>query len=360
MSDSATAPAADRDEAADGDLVTGRTPDGDPAMHDHLETVARDALRHHGLGPDAGLTLLNVSENATYAVDDPATGERSVLRVHRPGYHTRAAIQSELAWVAALRDDDVVRTPAVLPTRDGSFVVTGRHPSGEERQAVRFTWCPGTEPTGERLVEDFVALGAVTARLHLHARRWRRPTTFTRFRWDYSTSIGDRGHWGRWQNGMAVGPAERGVLGRLDAALRDRLAAFGDSPDRFGLVHADMRLANLLVDPDDPSSGVTVIDFDDCGFGWFMYDLGSSLSFIEHDPQVPELTAAWTTGYRTVAPLSAADEAELRTFVMLRRLLLVAWIGSHSDTDLARELGAEFTAVSCDLAEAYLADPPRP
>ena len=44
-----------------------------------------------------------------------------------------------------------------------------------------------------------------------------------------------------------------------------------------------MRLANLLVDGRD----VSVIDFDDCGFGWFMYDLGSSVSFIEHDPTVP-------------------------------------------------------------------------
>ena len=346
------------DEATSGDLMPTRTPDGDPAQRERLELVARDALRHHGFGPDAVLTLLNISENATYAVDDPGTGERSVLRVHRPGYHSRAAIESELAWVSALRSEQVVRTPRVLPAADGALVVAGRHPDGEERHAVRFEWCPGAEPAGERLVEDFRDLGAVTARLHLHARSWSRPEGFTRFRWDYDTSIGPRGHWGRWQDGMAVGPAELEVLGRLDAVLRDRLAAFGDGPDRFGLVHADMRLANLLVDPADATSGVTVIDFDDCGFGWFMYDLGSSLSFIEHDPQVPALVDAWATGYRSVAPLSAAEEAELRTFVLLRRLLLVAWIGSHSDTDLAREMGEEFTAVSCDLAEAYLSDPP--
>ena len=39
---------------------------------------------------------------------------------------------------------------------------------------------------------------------------------------------------------------------------------------------------------------------------------------------------------------------------MLRRLLLVAWIGSHADTDLAQEMGEEFTRVSCALAEDYL------
>ena len=40
---------------------------------------------------------------------------------------------------------------------------------------------------------------------------------------------------------------------------------------------------------------------------------------------------------------------------MMRRLLLVAWIGSHSGTDLARSMGAEYTAGSCELAESYLA-----
>jgi Ser/Thr protein kinase RdoA (MazF antagonist) len=321
---------------------------------DRLELIARDALRAHGVGPDAVLTLLNISENATYAVDDPATGERSVVRVHRPGYHTRAAIESELAWVAALRAESVASTPMVVPTGAGEQVAVGRHPDDEERHVVRFAWVHGEEPAGARLVDHFVGLGAVAARLHQHVLRWTPPTWFTRFRWDYETSIGPRGHWGRWQDGMAVGPAEHEILARLDQALRRRLHDFGDGPDRFGLVHADMRLANVLVHGEAGRSEVNVIDFDDCGFGWFLYDLGSSLSFIEHDPQVPELIDAWVRGYRTMAPLSAQDEAELPTFVMLRRLLLVAWIGSHCDTDLAQEMGAEYTATSCDLAEAYL------
>ena len=335
-------------------------------QQDRLEVIARSALPAHGLRPDAALTLLNVSENATYAVDDPVAG-RSVLCVHRPGYHSAAAIESELAWIEALRADGVVATPAVLPAPDGARVVVAGHPDGETRHTVRFTWVDGVEPHGARLVDDFRELGGVTARLHAHARAWAPPAGFTRFRWDHATSVGPLGHWGRWQDGLAVGPAELEVLGRLADVLAARLAAFGTGPDRFGLVHADLRLANLLVDPAGAGAGsgsgsgaapVTVIDFDDCGFGWYLYDLGSSLSFIEHDPRVPELIDAWVAGYRAVAPLTAAEVAELPTFVLLRRLLLVAWIGSHSDTDLAREMGAEFTATSCDLAETYLTRPP--
>ena len=199
----------------------------------------------------------------------------------------------------------------------------------------------------------FERLGTLAARMHGHARSWRRPAWFTRHAWDADGCLGPGARWGRWEDGVGVGPAERSVLAPAVALLRHRLAAFGTGPDRFGLVHADMRAANLLVPP-GPVGEVVLLDFDDCGAGWFLYDLGAALSFVEDSPRGPELVDAWVRGYRAEAPLSAAEEAELDTFVLLRRLLLVAWLGSHPDADLARTLGAAFTTASCDLAEAYL------
>ena len=322
-----------------------------------LEPVARRALAEYGLAEGAALTLLNVSENATYAVDDPASGVRTVLRVHRHGYHDGAEIESELAWLEALRVEAGVRTPRVLPAPDGRrLLAMPEAGSRDPRYVVQFEWLPGSEPApdDERLPASFEVLGALTARMHDHARHWHRPHGFTRFAWDYDGAFGSVARWGRWQDGVAVGEAEHEILTRLDATLRRRLARFGSGPHHYGLVHADLRLANLLVDDERPGE-VAVIDFDDCGWSWFLYDFGAAVSFFEHDPRVPELADAWVRGYRTVGRLKAEDEAEIPTFVMMRRLLLVAWIGSHSGTDLARSMGAEYTAGSCDLAEDYLA-----
>jgi Ser/Thr protein kinase RdoA (MazF antagonist) len=129
------------------------------------------------------------------------------------------------------------------------------------------------------------------------------------------------------------------------------MSAFGAGEALFGLVHADMRLANLIV---DRSGDVHVIDFDDCGTSWYCWDLAASLSFIEHLPQVPEMMDAWVEGYRAEAPLSRAEEAELPTFVMMRRLLLVAWIGSHRETPTAQALGVGYTDDTRGLVEGYL------
>ena len=319
---------------------------------DVLERVTRcaqQALGAYGCHPATTVRLLNVSENATYLVEDPGAGP-SVLRVHRLGYHTEAEIASELVWMDALRAEAGVRTPRVLAAADGRRIVTAiDDASGEQRSCVRFEFLPGTEPVGDS-VGHFAELGEITARMHRHARQWPRPSWFTRFHWDYDAAFGAQARWGRWQDGMGVGPAEREVLGRLDATLRTRLAAFGTGPDRYGLVHADTRLANLLVD----DGTVSVIDFDDSGFSWSLYDVGTSVSFFEHEPQVPALVDGWLSGYRRVLDLPAQDEAEIWTFILYRRLLLVAWIGSHSAVDIAAELGAGYTRDSCDLAEKYL------
>jgi Ser/Thr protein kinase RdoA (MazF antagonist) len=318
-----------------------------------IDRLAERALDRYRLQADSTVRLINVSENWTYRIDELATGRTFALRVHRPGYHSAAEIESELHWIDALREDDVVATARAVAAPDGSRVAQLDTPELGERNAVLFEWLSGDmpEPEGEDLTSGMRTLGAVSARMHGHARQWRRPSSFRRFSWDYDTTLGASGHWGRWQDGLGIGAEELGVLGRLDRVIRRRLEAYGRSSRRFGLVHADIRLANLLVD----GAQVRVIDFDDCGFSWFMYDFATTVSFFEDHPQVPELKHAWVDGYRSVAPLDAADEAELDTFVMLRRLLLVAWIGSHHEfATEAAALGAGFTEGSCTLAEQYL------
>ncbi|MEZ5101584.1 MAG: phosphotransferase [Thermoleophilia bacterium] len=314
--------------------------------------MAARALSAYDLSPEATPELVNVSENTTYRVDDPATGRRAALRVHRLDYHGRGEIESELDWVEALAADGVVETPPVVRARDGSRVVTvATDELADPRYVVLFDWLEGDAPR-EDDVAQFRRLGALTARLHAHARAWRRPAGFARFTWDYETTLGPAARWGRWQDGLGIGREELDLLGRLDGALRRRLEAYGAAADRFGLVHADLRLANLLV----AGERTAVIDFDDAGLSWFMYDWGTAVSFIEHLPTVPEMQSAWVDGYRGVAPLAAADEAELGTFVLLRRLLLVAWVGSHhAYAPEAAELGAPFTAGTCELAERFLA-----
>jgi len=294
--------------------------------------------------------LLNLSENHTFRIDVPCGG-RFILRVHRPGYQSAVAIDSELEWLAALRAQTDLRLPRVIPGGNGRLVQTLR-PAGEApRHAVMFAFEPGLEPQfGAGLVGLFETLGRYAAIAHRHALGFRPSPLFSRPVWNAAAILDPDGLWGDWRRAPGVTGTIASRLAALDAQLRARLATYGQEAGRFGLIHADMRLANLLVSGPD----IAVIDFDDCGFGWFLFDIGASLSFIEHDPRVPALTGAWLRGYRSVLPLPADDEAEIPTFVLLRRLQLVSWVGSHRFADSALELGADFTQGACEMAERYL------
>jgi Ser/Thr protein kinase RdoA (MazF antagonist) len=317
-----------------------------------LPQMAREATKRYALPDQLEIALVNLSENATFCVTAP-DGRRWALRIHREGYHSRAAIESELAWLMALRESGVAVTPRPVKGVNGEIIQTALHPLlPRPRHVVLSEWEAGTEPgIGEALTKPFEALGEITAHMHGHARKWQRPNWFQRHTWNFETCLGEVSpNWGRWRDGIGVDAEKAKLFGRAVDLIGKRLAAYGQSAARFGLVHGDTRLANLLIDGDV----VKILDFDDSGFSWFMYDAATTVSFYEHEPQVPELIDAWKTGYRRVAPLANADEEEIPTFIMLRRLLLVAWIGSHSETELAKSMGLPYTDGTVGLCDGYL------
>ena len=327
----------------------------DRLQQDDKQSVSASVIRElYALSSGATVSLINHSENLTYRIDEPS-GQKTALRVHRVGYQSRENILAEISWMNALQQDANIQTPQAIPGTDGELVQTVRMPGMEDRRCVRFQWIDGKTPEEtdqfDQLIEPFVQLGEITARLHQHARHWQQPDQFVRQCWDEEGTIGTNPIWGRFVDGPALGASDKRLLDRCADAVRERLHHFGRGEDRIGLIHADMRLANLMFH----QGNIRVIDFDDCGFGWFLYDLGTAFSFIEDRPDVPELVNAWVRGYRGVLPLSAEEEQEIPTFIMLRRLTLLGWSASRGQTGgLAQELGEPFSKVTCTLASQYL------
>ena len=325
----------------------------------HLESVARRALPAWGIQQDASVSLLSLSENATWMVRPAANAsgfdpdQPLILRVHRTGYHSRDAIRTELAWMNALQTDAGVITPQAIPAANGDLIHCVETPSLNESRFVElFEFIDGQAPDETHLMEPFHRLGKVTAQLHQHAMYWQRPEFFERLVWDFDGCLGERKLWGDWRQGPGLTLQDIALLERVEERIEKRLQAYGSSPERFGLIHADLRLANLL----EVDGETRVIDFDDAGLGWFLYDLASAVSFIETRDDLPELVDAWLQGYLSQRPLLAADVAMIPTFIMLRRMTLLAWIGSHSENDLAKSQGKRFTQGTRELAEQYLSD----
>lgn len=313
-------------------------------MYPSAEFAAR-ALERWPIAPAVDIRLVNFSENHTFAVT-AADGARYCLRVHRPGYQSPQSIESELAWLDALRVDAGLPVPQPLAGRGGALLQ-----QIETRHCVLFRHIEGEEPSfGAGLEPIFEVLGGYAARMHEHAANWARPSGFTRHVWSAGQVLDPDGLWGDWRSAPGVDASVCAVLARLDQRLRADLAAYGTDADRFGLIHADMRLGNVLVDEER----VSLIDFDDSGFCWFAYDFAAAVSFHETEPEIASLKDAWLRGYLPQRALTTEDMAALDTMVLLRRTALLAWIGSHHDTELARSHERGFASGTAELASRYL------
>ncbi len=95
----------------------------------------------------------------------------------------------------------------------------------------------------------------------------------------------------------------------------------GTGPDVFGLIHSDLHQENYLFH----RGRVRAIDFDDCGWGHFVYDLAVTLSELQHLPDAAALRAGLLRGYRTVRPLPPEHERYVEVFSALRVLKLTLW-----------------------------------
>src|SRR6478609_4594041 len=318
---------------------------------DH-ESYARVALTAYGRDRDAPLRLLSLSENATYLVDD---GDPMVLRVHRPGYHSLEAIRSELKWMAALREQTPVVTPELIPARDGSDVVSATV-GGNTLHVDAVTFISGCTAEQQPDVVGFDEPCRTTAARHDHVHRWTAPDYFTRLRWDVEATLGDEARWGNWGQAPGLTSANETVVERAAVEVGRRLTEFGCGTDRFGLIHADLRMANLMIDPTDVSGPITVIDFDDCGWSWYLFDLAAVVSFIEHSPEAERIIVDWLRGYLEVREVPVEHLEMIPTLVMLRRLMLTAWVASHADADAAIAFTDGYATGTARLAERYLTD----
>lgn len=324
----------------------------EPEVVRELTRMAQAAAPQWGLSDRAEVKLLNLSENATFMASEPEGGREIVIRMQRRGYSSKEAIRSEMAWISALKRDHVVDLAAPVKTVDDDYIVDLCSESGEERMAVAFEKLEGHEPeiSEADLAHWFEILGGITARLHEHARSWQAPEWFSRRVWDYDGIIGDHAYWGSWKDSQGLTPEGAELFSRALARLEPRIAAFGKNRENFGVIHGDMRATNLLVDGDK----LQVIDFDDMGFGWYMFDFGAALSFMEQSPEAPRLASAWVRGYESVHPLSKQEKSLLPDFSMLRRIELCAWCASHSEVPFAAKNGRKITEDTMTLCREYL------
>ena len=281
-------------------------------------------------------------ENAVYRVD--TTHGPHALRLHRPGYHATAVLQSELDLMAMLAGQGVL-VPRPMATPDGALLV----PLGD-RHASLLSWLPGQpmgrsgQPlalTGPARPALFAAIGAQMARLHALTDHWTPPPGFSRPRWDRDGLVGDAPFWGPFWNN-----ADSALLTGVRDLARTMLDAA--PPQDMGLIHADLVNENVLVD----GPHFHFIDFDDCGYGYRLFDLATTLYKAVDEPDFPGLQAALLAGY--AANRALPELYLLPMFIVLRSLTYLGWIAARASEPGMSAKADQYRAIAKRMIDRYL------
>lgn len=334
---------------------------GDPAPFWLFQGICGAwGIDHH----HAELDLITVSENATFMLLLDGNPE-GVVRVSQPGYvGGPEAVASEISWLNALHNIDGVNLINPVPTVRGAFVTKIRDGNGIGWTVISTKFVEGTVLEDlENPAPYYRTIGRWAAMFHDQSRHWHAPYGFTRFNWDLSNMVGPSPRWGRWENAKLT-IAQKELCDRALWKAMDVVMKVPRTNETWGLIHADLRPSNVIkgIDAGISESGracdkLTVIDFDDAGYSWYLYDYAASLSFIEHEPYAPELAQSWVSGYEQIAGRFSDIELDtMSALSMIRRLQMLGWTTNHREDALPDGLSSQQAPGSVACAERYLAD----
>ncbi|MBO5486313.1 MAG: phosphotransferase, partial [Eubacterium sp.] len=245
------------------------------------------------------ISHLKYSENFTYLISSEEEHSKYVLRVNRPGYHSLEELNSEISWMYELKKDTDIHMAEVLPGKNGERIqkLDMQDPENPYYTCSLFSFVEGESIRDieyTRLLQYQKVIGSICAKMHLHVLHSEKIRSLPRFSWAEKDLVGKDAIVGDWEISDQITEEQKIVLKQAVEIALKRLEKYGKSSDRYGLIHSDLNINNILVDGDV----VNVLDFDDCGYGWFLYDLATSV--LEYDDTLEEMIAAWVEGYEQI------------------------------------------------------------
>ena len=180
--------------------------------------------------------------------------------------------------------------------------------------------------------------GETLARIHAHGQGWNKPKGFSRKTWDIDLLKGaeegtdDKPFWNY------LDRDERRVADRGFEEIFEIMDNLGESRATYGLIHADFHHGNFLFS----DGSVSVIDFDDSGFGHYAYDIAVALSGVRKRKEYLELSSAFLKGYKAVRPVSVQEETAIGPLIAGRLLMLAIWKAGVRDHKVLQKDAAQF------------------
>jgi len=328
---------------------------GDVEQLEQLEMLARAFLTAYDLRVER-LILLRTLNNVVFKVETGSTtlAPVYVLRIHRLGYRSVAETRSELLYVQALRESTGLLVPIPLPNAAGDLVtIVGAEGCEEPRHCDVLTWLDGRVLRPGQGFGPHAAyqLGAALGRVHHCSERFIPPAGFHLPRWDADGLFTVASPYRPGPIDMLFAPEHWAMFQAVENQVRATFKVLGSGPGEFGVIHADFILGNCLFHRRTPR----VVDWDDCGWGYYLYDLCPLLGNFKDYPSYRRLRQAFLDGYRSVRCLPREHEQFIDLLIAARHATSCLWVvGNRRNGGLGPDM-AEHIAYRMGEVRQYLA-----
>jgi Ser/Thr protein kinase RdoA (MazF antagonist) len=163
------------------------------------------------------------------------------------------------------------------------------------------------------------------------------PEGFTRPRWDAPALLGESMGIDLRASRDRLEPEQRTVIDAAMAYVEREMATLDEDPAAFGLIHADFHEGNYLFH----RGQVRAIDFDNCGWGYYLYDIAVARSTLigRFPARYPAMRAAFLQGYLLTRPIDlppARREALIDMFLVARIRAHTLWQAGLLDNPVFR------------------------
>jgi Ser/Thr protein kinase RdoA (MazF antagonist) len=292
-----------------------------------LRSFAVELLKRYRVSAKA-IDFINHGENTTFKITD-VHGQKYLFRIHREGYHTKTAIKEELMWLRQLAKKNILVPQPVL-SKDKNLIESAFMVDLDlNRHCCLFKWIEGQFILKSISAKHMVLIGQMLATLQNES-----PKRTSRKYWHADGLLGKNAKFGSIDDLPGLSLKDQKFITQLRIKTLKHLNKYqARFPERMGLIHADLHFGNLLFD----KGQISAIDFDDCGFGFFVYDLAVNYVSIQNvlghkkKKQHEILKKSLIEGYTSIKSFDKYDQDLFSHLVTARRLLMLGWLNSRSD-----------------------------
>lgn len=338
---------------------------GEPTPLPSDRYAAAAALARYDLPPESRLRPIRTTNNAVFEV---AAGGRSgrprryVLRMHRPHYRTVEQTRSELFLLRLLHEalpGDRFSVPQPVPARDGALVVEVSPRRGMTRHCDLLTWVDGRVRRPGRGLGPHAThrLGQALGSVHTITAALDPPPGFDLPDWDAEAMFGPAGNQPPEPLAGLISPTDWRLYQEVADRTREIFAQLATQPEARGVLHFDFVLGNCHLRRNGTGWQVGIIDFDDCGWGYLLYDLCPLLGNLADFPGYSARRRAFLAGYCSIRQLPTAWETHLPLLMAARHIQCCLWTAQLERTTGAGPPAATHIAMRMDLVRNYLALP---